>query len=59
MHCGACVRRVTVALEKLAGPGQAQVEVGHAVVTLEGADAPPAQELIDAVERLGFTARLA
>jgi Cu+-exporting ATPase len=70
MHCDGCVRRVTAALEKLAGAGKAQVEVGSAVVTIES-DQPPsealaqellaqqrAEEMVDALQRIGFPARL-
>jgi copper chaperone CopZ len=57
MHCDACVRRVTAALDKVAGAGHAVVEIGKAVVRVDGGTAP--RELVDAVEKLGFTARVA
>jgi copper chaperone len=57
MHCGACVRRVTLALGKVAGLTGAtveSVEVGRAVV--KGVTtAEERKELERAVEGIGFT----
>jgi len=56
MHCDGCVRRVTAALQKVEGVERVEVQVGAAQVERAG-DRPEAQELIDAVNKLGFTAR--
>ncbi|HNY42837.1 MAG TPA: heavy metal-associated domain-containing protein [Bryobacteraceae bacterium] len=56
MHCGACVRRVTMALEKLEGVEVVHVGVGSAEVKLAGAEIP-VEAILDAVGRLGFTAK--
>jgi len=50
MHCAACVRRVTAALEKVAEVKA--VEVGTAVVRTDG----NGQAAVDAVNRIGFKA---
>ena len=53
MHCGGCVRRVTGALEKVAGVKIGSVEVGSAQVEYDPAqcDAPAIRA---AIEKLGF-----
>jgi len=57
MHCGACVSRVTGALQSVPGVTVNSVEVGSANVALDTAKATT-QDLIAAVERIGFEARL-
>jgi copper chaperone CopZ len=56
MHCDGCVRRVTAALEKVPGATVEQVEVGSAKVHFD-TDKASQKELIDAVNRIGFSAR--
>ena len=56
MHCDGCVRRVTAALEKVPGATVEQVEVGSAKVHFDTEKASQ-KELIDAVNRIGFSAR--
>lgn len=60
MHCGACVRRVTVALQKVEGvqPETVQVEVGSAAVNFD-AEKASQQEIVNAVNAIGFTAHAA
>jgi copper chaperone len=60
MHCGACVRRVTLALQKVEGveAGAVDVEVGSASVNYDEAKTTE-QEIVDAVDRIGFTAHAA
>lgn len=57
MHCGGCVKRVTLALQKVEGveSGTVQVEVGSASVDYD-AEKATQQEIVDAVNRIGFTA---
>jgi copper chaperone CopZ len=57
MHCGSCVRRVTLALQKVDGveAGTVQVEIGSAAVDYDAEKATP-QEIVDAVNGIGFTA---
>jgi copper chaperone len=57
MHCGACVRRVTNALQGVDGVQVSSVEVGSAKVTFDAAKTT-AQEISAAVDRIGFTARV-
>jgi copper chaperone CopZ len=52
MHCGACVRRVTQALEKTAGVKVESVAIGSAVI--ETADAAAA---VAALQKAGFAAQ--
>jgi copper chaperone len=54
MHCGACVRRVTQALEKVQGVHLSEVRVGAARV--QAADTVPDGALISAVEKAGYPA---
>jgi copper chaperone len=56
MHCGGCVRRVTAALAQLEGVDVRAVEVGEAAVDYDPARVE-AQEVLDAVNGIGFTAR--
>ena len=59
MHCGACVRRVTGALEKLgAGVKINSVEVGSASVAIDLQQVRP-EQLVEAVNRIGFQATVA
>jgi copper chaperone len=57
MHCGSCVRRVTLALQKVEGikTETVQVEVGSASVDYD-AEKATQQEILDAVNRIGFMA---
>ncbi len=55
MHCGGCVQRVTLALQKVEGVETVNVEVGSASVNYDAEKAAP-QELLDAINRIGFTA---
>ena len=54
MHCGACVRRVTQALNALPATHADEVKVGSARVTSE---APP-DELTRALEAAGYPAQV-
>jgi copper chaperone len=54
MHCGACVRRVTQALERLQGVHVSEVRVGAA--RLQATDDVPEGALISAVEKAGYPA---
>ena len=58
MHCGGCVRRVTQALAVTHGVDKVEeVRVGEARFTSSLEPAPVA-EAIEAVNRLGFTAKV-
>jgi copper chaperone len=57
MHCGACVRRVTTALQGVPGVQVGSVEVGSAQLTFNPAETP-AEGIAAAVDRIGFTARI-
>jgi copper chaperone CopZ len=57
MHCGACVRRVTTALQGVEGVTVKSVEVGSAKVVFDVA-ATSAQEIAAALDRNGFPARV-
>jgi copper chaperone len=54
MHCGACVRRVTQALERIQGVQVGEVRVGAARV--QTADDVPDGALVSAVEKAGYPA---
>jgi copper chaperone CopZ len=54
MHCGACVRRVSQALEKVAGVQVGEVRVGGARV--QTPDDLPEAALLAAVEKAGYPA---
>jgi copper chaperone len=58
MHCGACVRRVTTALQSVPGVQVHSVEVGSAQITFNP-DQATAPEIIAAVDRIGFPAHIA
>lgn len=53
MHCGACVRRVTSALEKVPGVRLGVVEVGSANLQYDPAQSDK-QAIKSAVEKIGF-----
>jgi copper chaperone CopZ len=55
MHCGGCVKRVTLALQKVESVEPVKVEVGSASANFDEAKATQ-QEIVDAVNRIGFTA---
>lgn len=55
MHCGACVRRVTEALEKTAGVQLGPVEVGSAQMTFNPEETT-VESILAAVEGIGFHA---
>lgn len=57
MHCGACVRRVTTALEAVPGVQVGTVEVGSAKLAFDPEEAT-AQEVAAAVDGIGFPARI-
>ncbi|MGC2300715.1 MAG: heavy-metal-associated domain-containing protein [Acidobacteriaceae bacterium] len=54
MHCGACVRRVTQALENLPGVQIGEVRIGAARV--EAPDDVRESALVSAVEKAGYPA---
>ena len=58
MHCDACVRRVTRALEKVPGTEVEEVRVGAARVRAQGSDVE-AQTYLTAIQNAGFEAHLA
>ena len=58
MHCGGCVNRVTNALNKLDGIDVRSVQVGSATVEFDSARLTE-QAIVDAVNKLGFTATVA
>jgi len=53
MHCGACVRRVTTALEKVPSVAVNSVEVSSAQLQYDPAQTNPAA-IAAAVEKIGF-----
>jgi copper chaperone CopZ len=55
MHCGACVRRVTAALEALPGVQVRSVEVGSARISFDPAQTE-ASRIVAAIDRIGFRA---
>ena len=57
MHCDACVRRVTNALNGVEGVRVESVEVGSANVAFDGATIAP-EQIVAAVNRIGFTAHI-
>jgi copper chaperone len=57
MHCGACVRRVTSALQSVQGVTVHSVEVGSAKVAFDAAEIT-AQDITAALDRNGFPARV-
>jgi copper chaperone/Cu+-exporting ATPase len=57
MHCGACIRRVTNALQQIPGVQIGSVEVGSALLEFAPDEATPA-EIAAAVDRIGFSAHV-
>jgi copper chaperone CopZ len=57
MHCGACVRRVTTALEAVPGVQVGAVEVGSAKLAFDPEEVT-AQEIAAAIDGIGFPARI-
>jgi copper chaperone CopZ len=57
MHCEACVRRVTSALQNVEGVMVNSVEVGSAKVAFD-AEEITAQDITAALDRNGFPARI-
>jgi copper chaperone CopZ len=57
MHCGACVRRVTSALQDVEGVTVKSVEVGSAQIAFDAAETS-AQDITAALDRNGFPARV-
>lgn len=55
MHCGACVRRVTRALQSVPGSEVESVRVGGARVRSKDDSVTP-QALVDAVGKAGYSA---
>ena len=53
MHCGACIRRVTIALQGVEGVIVDSVEIGSAKVTIDPAKAS-AEKVTSALDRIGF-----
>jgi copper chaperone len=54
MHCGACVKRVRAALEKVPGVKVGEVEIGKATVLVDGTTSAA---VIAALEKAGYPAR--
>jgi copper chaperone len=57
MHCGACVRRVTSALQSVQGVTVNSVEVGSAKVVFDAAETS-AQDITATLDHNGFPARV-
>ena len=57
MHCGACVRRVTSALQSVEGVTVKSVEVGSAEIDFDAAETS-AQDITAELNRNGFPARV-
>jgi copper chaperone CopZ len=57
MHCEACVRRVTTALQAVPGVQVGSVEVGSAKLAFDPEEAT-ALEIAAAVNGIGFPARI-
>jgi copper chaperone len=57
MHCEACVRRVTNALNSVEGVRADSVKVGSANVTFNPETVKP-EQIAAAVDRIGFTAHV-
>lgn len=54
MHCGACVKRVSQALEKVGGVQVGEVRIGAARV--QAPEELPESTLVGAVEKAGYPA---
>jgi copper chaperone CopZ len=57
MHCGACVRRATTALQGVAGVELDSVDVGSAKMKFNP-ELATAEEIAIALDRIGFTAHV-
>jgi copper chaperone len=57
MHCGACIRRVTSALQGVKGVTVNSVEVGSAKIDFDGAETSE-QDITAALDRSGFPAQV-
>jgi copper chaperone/Cu+-exporting ATPase len=57
MHCDACARRVTNALNGVEGVRVESVEIGSANVAFDAATVAP-EQIAAAVDRIGFTAHI-
>jgi copper chaperone len=57
MHCGACVRRATTALQRVAGVRLNSVDVGSAKMSFNSEQAT-AGEIVGALDRIGFVAHI-
>ncbi len=57
MHCGACIRRVTQALQKVAGADVQEVRLGAARVRVEDAATTEAA-LLASVAQAGYSAHV-
>jgi copper chaperone len=57
MHCGACVRRVTSALQSMEGVTVKSIEVGSAEIVFDAAETS-AQDITATLDRNGFPARV-
>jgi copper chaperone len=57
MHCGACVRRVTSALQSVEGVTAKSVEVGSAEIVFDAAETSE-QDITATLDRNGFPARV-
>jgi copper chaperone len=57
MHCGACVRRVTQALQKVEGAEVQEVRLGAARVQVEDA-ATAESALVASIAKAGYSAHL-
>jgi copper chaperone len=58
MHCGACIRRVTDALQKVDGVEVGSVEVGSAKLAFSPEETT-VDQIAAAVNRIGFQANVA
>lgn len=58
MHCGACIRRVTDALQKVDGVEVGSVEVGSAKLAFNPEETT-VDQIAAAVNRIGFQANVA
>jgi copper chaperone CopZ len=54
MHCGACVRRVTQALEKVRGVTVDEVRIGAA--RIHASDELPETSIVSTLEKAGYPA---
>jgi copper chaperone len=57
MHCGACVRRATTALQRVAGVRLDSVDVGSAKMSFNSEQAT-AGEIVGVLDRIGFVAHI-